>query len=113
MEIELKNGEKLNIEISSLILEYIEDYEGGLEQLLKDAEGRKDYQGYTRTMYAVNHLLYCIVASNYDKEITKRQAIKLIKLEDLTKIITFARKELEKFRPEEIARINYNRKHTM
>ena len=45
MEIELKNGEKIILEVTSLFLEYIEDYEGGLEQLKKDAEGQKDKNG--------------------------------------------------------------------
>ena len=37
MEIELKNGENLTLEVTPLLLEYIEDYEGGIEQLKKDA----------------------------------------------------------------------------
>ena len=41
MEIELKNGEKLILEVSSLLLEYIEDYEGGIEQLKKMHKGKK------------------------------------------------------------------------
>lgn len=89
MEIELKNGETLILEVSSLILEYIEDYKGGIEQLKKDAQGYKDTNGYTKTMYATNQLLYAMIASNYDKPLTYRQAVRLVKLEDVPKIIQF------------------------
>ena len=94
MTITLKNGEKLNLEVNSLILEYIEEYDGGLEQLLKDATGQKDENGYTKTMYATNHLIYSIVASNYDKEITYRQAIRLIDFKDVEEIVNFISSKL-------------------
>lgn len=89
MEIELKNGEKLILEVSSLILEYLEDYKGGIEQLKKDAQGNKDINGYTKTMYATNQLLYAIIASNYDTPLTYRQAVRLVKLEDVDRIMQF------------------------
>ena len=89
MEIILKNGEKIILEVSSLLLEYLEDYRGGLKQLLKDAQGEKDNNGYTRTMYATNQLLYAVIASNYDIPLTKRQAVKLVKLEDINRILEF------------------------
>lgn len=89
MEIELKNGETLILEVSSLMLEYVEDYKGGIEQLKKDAQGNKDANGYTKTMYATNQLLYAIMASNYDMPLTYRQAVRLVKLEDISRIIQF------------------------
>lgn len=89
MEIELKNGEKLILEVTPLLLEYLEDYKGGIEQLKKDAEGKKDKNGYTKSMYTTNHLLYSIIASNYNEPLTYRQAVRLVKLEDVDKIIKF------------------------
>ena len=89
MEIELKNGEKLILEVSSLLLEFLEDYRGGIEQLKKDAQGEKDSNGYTRTMYATNHLLYAVIASNYDAPLTYRQAVRLVRLEDINNIVQF------------------------
>lgn len=89
MEIQLKNGETLILEVTSLMLEYIEDYKGGIEQLLKDAQGQKDKNGYTKRMYATNQLLYAVIASNYDKPLTYRQAVRLVKLEDIEKIAEF------------------------
>ena len=89
MEIELKNGEKIILEVSSLLLEFLEDYKGGIEQLKRDAQGEIDANGYTRTMYATNQLLYAVIASNYDVPLTYRQAVRLVKLEDVDKIIDY------------------------
>ena len=94
MEIELKNGEKLILEVTPLLLEYIEDYEGGIEQLKKDGEGKKDENGNTRAMYATNHILYAVVASNYDEPLTYRQAVRLVKLEDVEKVVDFVVKNM-------------------
>lgn len=89
MEIELKTGEEITLEVTPLLLEYIEDYEGGIEQLKKDAMGEKDKNGYTKTMYAANQLLYAIIASNYDTHLTHKQAVRLVKLEDIDRIISY------------------------
>ena len=94
MEIQLKNGETLILEVTSLMLEYIEDYKGGIEQLLNDAQGQKDKNGYTRTMYATNQLLYAIIASKYDQPLTYRPAVRLVKLEDVDKIVDFILKNI-------------------
>lgn len=89
LEIQLKNGEDIILEVTPLFLEYIEDYEGGIEQLKKDAQGEKDKNGYTKTMYATNQLLYAIIASNYNTPLTYRQAVRLVKLEDMERIVKF------------------------
>lgn len=94
MEIELKNGEKIILEVSSLMLEFLEDYKGGIEQLVKDAQGEKDANGYTKTIYATNQLIYAIVASNYVMPLTRKQAVRLVKLEDVEKIITYINENL-------------------
>ena len=94
MEIELKNGEKLILKVTPLLLEYIEDYEGGIEQLEKDAQGQKGINGCTRRAYATNILLYAIIASNYDKPLTYRQAVRLVKWEDIDKIINYLYKNI-------------------
>lgn len=110
MEIELKNGEKLTLEVTPLLLEYIEDYEGGIEQLKKDAQGNKDKNGYTKSMYATNHILYSIIASNYDEPLTYRQAVRLVKLEDVEPIVKFVVKNTP-----EVSKINNmnNSKHRL
>lgn len=102
MEIELKNGEKLILEVSPLLLEYIEDYRGGIEQLKKDAQGQKDTNGYTKTMYATNQLLYAVIASNYDKPLTYRQAVRLVKLEDVNRIAQFVIDNIPSIQTQEV-----------
>lgn len=89
LEIQLKTGENIILEVTPLFLEYIEDYKGGIKQLKKDAQGELDENGYTKTMYATNQLIYAIVASNYDTPLTYRQAVRLVKLEDIKKIVDF------------------------
>lgn len=98
MEIILKTGEKITLEVSSLIFEYLEEYDGGFKQLEKDIKGEIDENGYSRMMYATNHLLYAIIASNYEEELTPKLAIKLVKLEDIPEIIKFINKNIPKIK---------------
>ena len=86
MEIVLKNGEKLKLELSGITLEYLEEYPGGVEQLKKDKNGEVDSAGNTRRMCAVNQMIYAIVASNYDKPLTYRQAVRLVDVKDYDSI---------------------------
>ena len=44
---------------------------------------------YTKTMYATNQILYATIASNYDEPLTYRQAVRLVKLEDVETIVNF------------------------
>lgn len=87
MEIQLRNGMEVNLEISSLTFEYLEDYEGGLEKLKKDAQSSKN------KMIAVNHLLYSIICSNIDEPLTYRQAIRLVDVKDIERIISWIIRE--------------------
>lgn len=111
MEIELKNGEKIFLEVTPLLLEYLEDYDGGVEQLKKDAKGVKDSNGYTRTMYAANQLIYALVASNYDKPLTYRQAVRLVKIEDMEEIADYVIKRLpdKETKTEEIDKLHIHK----
>ena len=40
-------------------------------------------------MYATNQILYSVIASNYDEPLTYRQAVRLVKLEDVERIVKF------------------------
>lgn len=108
LKIQLKNGENIILEVTPLFLEYIEDYEGGIEQLKKDAQGQKDKNGYTKRMYATNQLLYAIIASNYNTPLTYRQAVRLVKLEDIEAIIDFVIENI----PKENNNISEEYRHT-
>lgn len=83
MDIELKNGESIHLEIGPLFMEYLDDYDGGIEKLLADWKNK------VNTMYISNHFAYAAIASNYDKPIDYRNTLKLIKLDDLIKIVEF------------------------
>lgn len=108
MKIELRTGEKLTLEVTPLLLEYLEDYEGGIEQLKKDAKGEKDKNGYSRSMYATNQILYSAIASNYDEPLTYRQAVRLVKLEDVEDILQYIIRSLPNNKSE-----GNNKKHRM
>ena len=86
MEITLKNGEKIKLEISGITLEYLEEYPNGIEQFKKDARGEVDSAGNTRKMSAVNQMIYAVIASNYDKPLTYRQAVRLVDINDYDRI---------------------------
>lgn len=105
LEIQLKNGENMILEVTPLFLEYIEEYKGGLKQLKMDARGDFDENGYTKAMYATNQLLYAIIASNYNAPLTYRQAVRLVRLEDMKKIVDFVIENI----PNEQENINQHR----
>lgn len=41
MNLTLKNGETINLEVGPLFLEYLDDYEGGIEQLIADWKAKE------------------------------------------------------------------------
>lgn len=90
LEIELRNGESLVLEVTPLFFEYAEDYEGGIEQLQIDANSCNEIANACVT----NHLLYAIVASNYKEELSYGEAVRLVKVEDIAKVIRFINEEL-------------------
>ncbi len=90
LEIELRNGEGLVLEVTPLFLEYAQDYEGGIEQLQIDANSSNKIANARVT----NHLLYTIIASNYKEELSYSEAVRLVKVEDIAKIIGFINEEL-------------------
>ena len=115
MEITLRNGEKIRLEWSSVILEYLEEYEGGIEQL------RKDIDDTSIRFRTFNFILYCAVSSSYHKELGYREAIKLVDINDLDRIIEFIVQNVnslktvnvQKEEKEEYTNIATNRSHRM
>lgn len=83
MEITLKNGEKIKLKWNLIVLEYLEEYEGGLEQLKKDIES-KEYR-----FRAFNFIVYCLISAVYTEELGYREAISLVNINDFDKIIAF------------------------
>lgn len=99
MTITLKNGKNIDLEWSFLVLEYLEEYEGGIKQLKKDITAQKNL------MKIHNHFLYAIVRANYDEVLTYRQAVSLVNFKDSKKIAKFIQdnlEELEEFKKKEV-----------
>ncbi len=83
MEITLRNGEKINLDWNPLVLEYLEDYEGGIEQLKIDVQDEK------LRFRTFNFILYCVVSVAYSEELTYKEAVSLVNINDIEKITTF------------------------
>lgn len=83
MELTLKTGKKVFLEWNSLVFEYLEEYKSGIEELNKDLNRDNS------RMYACNHVIYSVIAASIDEEITYRQAVKLVNVEDISKIVDF------------------------
>lgn len=114
MEITLRNGEKINLDWNPIVLEYLEDYEGGINQLKKDI-ANKNHQFRT-----FNFIVYCVISAIYPEELSYREAVSLVDINDLDKIVLFIVKnvsELKEIKPEETKQnikrfpTNYNYKH--
>ncbi len=89
MEIELKTGEIIKLEIGILFLEYLDDYPGGAKKVIEDFENKINF------MYIANHFIYSAIASCYDSPLSYRQALRLVRLQDYEKIIDFISKNLD------------------
>lgn len=89
IKITLKNGVNARLEWNYLVLQYIEEELGGITKLnkkfLKDNE--------VKTM---NTFVYALVQANMDEELTYKQAIRLVKVEDIPEIFDFVQEEIEK-----------------
>ena len=83
MELTLRNGERITLDWNPIVLEYLEDYEGGIEQLKKDTENEKC------RFRAFNFIIYCIISAVYPKELGYAEAVSLVDINDLDRIITF------------------------
>ncbi len=83
MEITLRNGEIINLDWNPIILEYLEEYEGGIEQLRKDIENKNC------RFRTFNFITYCVIAAVYPREISYTEAVSLVDINDLDKIVNF------------------------
>lgn len=83
MEIVLRNGEKIKLDWNPIVLEYLEEYEGGLEQLKKDVENKNC------RFRTFNFIVYCVISAIYPEELSYREAVSLVNINDLDKIVVF------------------------
>lgn len=89
VRITLKNGVNVRLEWNYLVLQYIEEEFGGTTKL--NEEYINDNQ--VKTM---NTFVYGLLQANMDEELTFKQAVRLVKPEDMPKIFEFVKKEIEK-----------------
>ena len=83
MEITLRNGENIVLDWNPIILEYLEEYEGGIEQLRKDVENKNC------RFRTFNFIVYCVISAVYPEELSYTEAVSLVNINDLDKIVNF------------------------
>lgn len=86
--ITLKNGKKIELEWSFLVMQYLEDYEGGLKQLKIDMKQKKNL------LKIESLFIYAAVRANYDEKLGYQEAIRLVKMEDINTINKFFEENL-------------------
>ena len=90
MKITLNNGQELNLKITPLILEYLDDYaDGGMEGI------QSDIKSGINLGYVTNWFIYSLIVSNMDEPIRYRDALGLINLRDVEQLADFAIANIE------------------
>ena len=90
--LKLKNGDNIKLEWSFLVLEYLEDYPGGMEMLKKDMSSKQ------HQVRISNYFCYAVINANYEKKVTYEEAVKLIDLKGLQKILRFIENNENEFK---------------
>lgn len=88
--ITLKNGKKIELEWSFLVMQYLEDYDGGLKKLKVDMKTKKNL------LKIESLFIYAAVRSNYDEPLGFQEAVRLVKMEDINTINKFFEENLKK-----------------
>ena len=83
MEIELKNGRKILLDLNPIVMEYFADYVGGIEQMQKDIKNSNNL------IYVANHIAYSMINGNIKEKLTFEETMSLLKIEDVERIIDF------------------------
>lgn len=83
MKLELKNGQCIYLDWNPIVLEYLNDYEGGIEKMKKDISDQNNL------LYIANHLAYSVISANIEESLTFKDVMKLITPNDVDKILNF------------------------
>jgi hypothetical protein len=83
MELELKNGQIINLDWNPIVLEYLSDYNGGIKQMQQDISNQNNL------IYVANHLAYSVISASIDKQLSFKEIMKLISPDDVDKILDF------------------------
>lgn len=87
--ITLRNGQNIELVWSFLMMQYLEDYEGGLKKLQKDMRTRQNL------LKMQSLFIYATVRANYDEKLGFQEAVRLVDVKDIEKINKFVRENLE------------------
>ncbi len=96
MIIKLKNGKKIELEYNYLVMQYLDEYKGGEENGGGLKELKKDIQNKKNLIAIQGIFIYASVRSAVEEPLTYQEALRLIDINDLTKINDFYNKEFEK-----------------
>lgn len=86
--IKLKNGKTIELVWSFLIMQYLEDYEGGLKKLKKDMSTKQNL------LKIESLFIYSAVRANYDEKLGYQEAIRLVEMNDVEIINEFFKTNL-------------------
>lgn len=103
MNITLKNNKVISLEISPIFLEYLDEYDGGLDAIINDWKNQKNQ------IYIINYFIYAIIASNYDSPISYRESLRLVNFNDYNSIAEFIANNIQQL--EGIISTNFKEKH--
>lgn len=81
--ITLKNGKKIELVWSFLIMQYLEEYDGGIKGLKEDMRRKKN------PLKIQNLFIYAAVRANYDEPLSYQEAIRQVDFTDVKKINHF------------------------
>lgn len=109
MIITLKNNDRVELEWSLQVMEYLESYntdEGtGYRLLVKDMRKGKN------RLRIMNTFIYALIRSNYEKPLTYSEVLKLVNFKDYEKLASFVEKnlkELDDFKKKDQKYINHH-----
>lgn len=87
----LKNGKRIKLEWNFLVLEYLEEYEGGLKAIQQDIKFKRN------ELKVSNMLCYAVINANIDDPLTYREILRLLNLKSLRNIMKFVEKNKKEF----------------
>lgn len=95
MIITLKNNKNIKLEWNFLVLEYLEEYETpegrGIVQLERDIKMKKN-------LLKINNIfVYALVSACSNELLTYRDTLRLVKVDDYSKIIEFIKKNTDNY----------------
>lgn len=87
----LKNGKHVELEWSFLVLEFLDEYPGGVKEIQKQIKAGKN------SMKLNNMLCYAVIRANLEEPLTYNEIIKLLTFNNVKQIIAFIQENSNEF----------------